>query len=77
MYWLLLKIWILKYRKQFVDLKNTIFFINNVRTKRDVNIQVLKTLNDNLFESKKRNKLTMNSYQKSDNLGVGCMKIIQ
>ncbi|KAL4120892.1 hypothetical protein QTP88_013503 [Uroleucon formosanum] len=58
------------------NLKNTIFFINDVRTKRDVNIQVLKTLNDDLFESKKRNKLMMNSYQKSDHLGVGYIKII-
>ncbi|XP_060869210.1 cytoskeletal protein Sojo-like [Metopolophium dirhodum] len=58
------------------NLKNTSFFINDVRAKRDVNTQVLKTLNDELFESKNRNKLMMNSYQKSDNLGVGYIKII-
>ncbi|CAI6342927.1 unnamed protein product [Macrosiphum euphorbiae] len=58
------------------NLKNTSFFINDVRAKRDVNTQVLKTLNDELFESKNINNLLMNSYQKSDNLGVGYIKTI-
>lgn len=40
-------------------------------------MQVLKLLNDELFESKKRNKLMMNSYQKSDILGFEYGKSIQ
>eukprot|EP00102_Acyrthosiphon_pisum_P015061 XP_008185449.1 PREDICTED: uncharacterized protein PF11_0213-like isoform X2 [Acyrthosiphon pisum] len=63
-------------QKIIANLKNTSFFINDVRAKRDLNTQVLKTLNDELFESKNRNKLMMNSYQKSDNLGVEYINII-
>ncbi|XP_022171863.1 uncharacterized protein PFB0145c-like [Myzus persicae] len=59
------------------NLKSTIFFINDVRTKRDTNKRVLKTLNDELFESKKRNKLMMNNYQKNDYIGVEYKKNIQ
>ncbi|XP_060849905.1 uncharacterized protein LOC132928954 [Rhopalosiphum padi] len=58
------------------NLKNATYFINNVRSKRDVNTQVLKKLNDELFESKKRNKLMMKSYENSDDLEVEYIKNI-
>ncbi|KAE9538792.1 hypothetical protein AGLY_005374 [Aphis glycines] len=58
------------------NLKNTTCFINNVRSNRDVSTQVLKKLNDELFDSKKKNKLMMNGYQNSDDLEVKCIKYI-
>ncbi|XP_026807495.1 LOW QUALITY PROTEIN: myosin heavy chain, non-muscle-like [Rhopalosiphum maidis] len=58
------------------NLKNATYFINNVRSKRDVNTQVLKKLNNELFESKKRNKLMMKSYENSDDLEVEYIKNI-
>ncbi|CAH1737278.1 unnamed protein product [Aphis gossypii] len=58
------------------NLKNATCFINNVRSNRDVSTQVLKKLNDELFDSKKKNKLMMNGYQNSDDLEVKCIKYI-